>query len=163
MAEMGLRMEEMGDLDKFGGAAQNLEGEKVRCMPGGDGKPVEAKEAVEAEEAVTYSGVTAEKGLSLEIEEEGRSPGKAGGAAQTLEGVKVMCMPGGDGTHCVSGLSLGIGGEKRIPRVAKASDGKTDEVNTQIVKTINKNQSVSDHKKRSANLSGSLKECEKKI
>ena len=72
-------------------------------------------------------------------------------------------MPGGDGTNCVSELILEIGGENEIPRVAQASDRKSDKTNAQIVKTINKNQSVSDHIKRSANLSESLKECEKKI
>ena len=39
----------------------------------------------------------------------------------------------------------------------------SDEVNTLIAKTINKNQSVSDHYKRNANLSEALLECEKKI
>ena len=72
-------------------------------------------------------------------------------------------MPGGDGTNYVPELSLEIGGEKEIPRVAQASDIKSDKINAQIVKTINKNQSVSDHGKRSANLSESLEECKKKI
>ena len=39
----------------------------------------------------------------------------------------------------------------------------SDEVNTLIAKTINKNQSVSDQYKRNANLSEALLECEKKI
>ena len=72
------------------------------------------------------------------------------------------CEAGEDKAH-LSGLNLGIGGDERIPRVAQASVDTSDEVNTLIAKTINKNQSVSDHYKRNANLSEALLECEKKI
>ena len=105
----------------------------------------------------------AEMGLSVAEREKERSPGKAGGASQSLEGVRARCMPGGDGIDCVSELTLEIGGEKEIPRVAQASDNESDKTNAQIVKTINKNQSVSDYLKRSANLSESLEECKNKI
>ena len=105
----------------------------------------------------------AEMGLSVAKSEKMRSPGKAGGAAQSLEGVQARCLPGGDGIDCESELTLEIGGEKEIPRVAQASANESDITNTQIVKAINKNQSVSDNLKRSANLSESLKECKIKI
>ena len=77
MAEMGLSVAERENLDKPGEATQNLEGEKVRCLPGGDGNPVEVEAAVEEEETVTYlgEGMMAEMGLSLEMKEKGRSSG----------------------------------------------------------------------------------------
>ena len=56
-----------------------------------------------------------------------------------------------------------LGDDKEIPRVAQASSIKSDKINAKIVKAINKKQSVSDHEKRSANLSESLEECKKKI
>ena len=54
--ELGLsleKVEESEDPGRAGGAAQNSGGVGVRCMPGGDEKPGEADEAVEAEEAAT--------------------------------------------------------------------------------------------------------------
>ena len=58
------RVEEMEGPDESGGAAQTLEGEQVRCVPGGDVKPGEAEDVVGMDEL----------GLSLENVEESVDP-----------------------------------------------------------------------------------------
>ena len=101
--ELGLSVEnverERDPGETAGGAAQSLEGVRVRCVPGGDGVPDqdEINSVRDLTVKIDESGRAKcglKLGLSVKKSDSESDTGGAGGATQTLEGVRTECTPG---------------------------------------------------------------------